>query len=354
MPRALLAGLGAMLVIGVALIVVLILGGQTPAASTTTARAAAQAAYAPPPLATYDERSPHVASALNVYATQGAVRGAASAPSSTLPPVSPGAFAAPVAAYLAYSGRVLGVMEGQISSLKTALASGDRAQSQRTWLAAYASYLRLGGVYLEGQLATLNQAIDGTPGGLAGGVTSPRFSGLHRIEYGLWTGQPPTALEPWATRLGADVRRLRAMMPKVQISPLDYATRAHEILEDAVRDLLSGTDVPWSGAGVVGTNAGLVATTEIVNTLAPVLNVREGVLATVRSDLSGLRTTLESIARAHGGQLPTDAGLSQMQSEELDASTGQALEGLAQVPGALETTAAATPQIPQSAVKLDP
>ena len=37
--------------------------------------------------------------------------------------------------------------------------------------------------------------------------------------------------------------------------------RAHEILEDALRDLLSGVDVPWSRDGVLATAAGVAATT---------------------------------------------------------------------------------------------
>ena len=66
------------------------------------------------------------------------------------------------------------------------------------------------------------------------------------------------------------------LLPGVEIDPLDYATRAHEILEDAVRDQLSGTDAPWSGAGLLGTAlAGVVATTEVLKTLAPVLQNRE-------------------------------------------------------------------------------
>ncbi len=109
------------------------------------------------------------------------------------------------------------------------------------------------------------------------------------------------------------------------------------------------------GAGVLGTFAGVLATTEVINTLAPVLNTREGVLQTVRADMGSLRSTLASIQRVQGGTLPTTTQLTQAQSEHLDASIGQALEGLAQVPGALETTPApVTPQIPAADVKIDP
>ena len=160
---------------------------------------------------------------------------------------------------------------------------------------------------------------------------------------------------PWARKLTADVARLARLLPDVQIDPVDYATRAHEILEDALRDQLSGTDAPWSGAGVLGISAGVVATTEVIKTLAPVLGAREGALQTVNADLAGLRSTLTSIARAHGGSLPTTAELTQPESERLDGAIGQALEGLAQVPGALETTTAPViPRIPTKDIRIDP
>jgi Imelysin len=307
------------------------------------------------PLAHYLERTPHIASQIVVYGVQGVVQGAPTTPPPELVPVDASAFRQPVARYLAYSGRQLMTMRGDLARLRTALAEGSRARAQSAWLAAYADYLRLGAVYLEGSLGALDRKIDGTAGGLTGGTSSPRFSGLHRLEFGLWTGASLSSLEPWATHLQTDVIALQRMLPSVRIAPLDYATRAHEILEDAVRDLLSGTDVRWSGAGVLGTAAGVAATTEVVNTLAPVLGQREGVLAVVNADLRGLRSTLASIKRSHGGSFPADAQLTQLESERLDAAVGQALEGLAQVPGALETVnATQPPAIPAANARTDP
>ena len=67
------------------------------------------------------------------------------------------------------------------------------------------------------------------------------------------------------------VRRLRRTVPKIEITPLDYAIRAHEILEDAQRDMLSGVAAPYSGAGVRATAASLEATDAVIGTLRPLL-----------------------------------------------------------------------------------
>jgi hypothetical protein len=127
-----------------------------------------------------------------------------------------------------------------------------------------------------------------------------------------------------------------------------------------VRDLLSGTDVPWSAEGVLGTYAGLQATEAVMSTLAPVLHTTTIVQgysapeqrssATVDADLAGLTGVLRSLATGNGGAMPTNSQLTQAQAERLDGAVGQALEGLAQIPGMLETsTPTATPQIPTSA-----
>jgi iron uptake system EfeUOB component EfeO/EfeM len=308
-------------------------------------RPTASAPYTLTPFATYEARAPHVLSSTVINSAQGAVEGAASTPPSVLPPLPASVFNRPTAQYRAYAVGQLGLMEGQVSHLQSALAANDRTGAQVAWRAAYASYLRLGAVYLVGPLATLNQAIDGNPGGLPGGTSSPQFTGLHRIEYGLWTSTEPRALLNQARQLNLNVHRLRGVVGKVSIEPLEYATRAHEILEDAARDLLSGTDVPWSQEGVLATNAGLQATEEVLATLHPLLVGRENTTPVVKAELAALRSVMASLAAAHGGHLPSNAQLTQAQTELLDGTLGGTLEALSQVPGALETEL--PPQIPQ-------
>jgi iron uptake system EfeUOB component EfeO/EfeM len=342
------AGLGAALVVFV-LVSVLGFGGGShtmPAPHPATTDAASD----PVPLARYFEQAPHITSRLVITALQGEVSGAPLVPPPEAPPVAASAFAEPVAQYIAYSQAQLKLMAGPITALETALAANDRSAAQAAWKDAFSRYLHLGAVYLEGPISDLNDRIDGSPGGLSGGTASPQFTGLHRIEYGLWTGAAPNSLLRSARRLSSDVNALRAQLGHVSIDSLDYATRAHEILEDAQRDLLSGTDVPWSQQGVLGTAAGLAATREVVSTLRPLLRTYAQVLDT---DLGQLSAVMSSLSRAHGGTLPTNTELSQTQTEELDAAVGQALEGLSQVPGEIETRPPPTiPPIPSKDLEI--
>ncbi len=272
-------------------------------------------------------------------------------PGAGLAPVSPAAFARPTAAYRAYAERWAAILARELPRLHAALGGGTRAAAQREWSSAYSDYLHLGAVYnlLPG---TLDEQIDGLPGALPGagaGAPVPAFSGLHRIEMGLWTGASPASLVPWVARLQADARTLQRVLPAVQIDPIDYAARAHEILEDAQRDLLSGADVPWSGAGVLGTAAGLAATREVVGTLTPLLERRDSTLLSVDNWLFRLQAVLQRLRAAHGGTWPSLGELTLTEREQLDGTVAGALGPLSQIPGSVETTRPPVfPRLPRS------
>jgi hypothetical protein len=257
---------------------------------------------------------------------------------SDLSPIPPAAFHRPVAEYRSYAEAWSVKFGGAVSRLRAALATNDRGASESAWATAFTDYLHLGAVY-----GLLPDALDRELAGVPQTVGERDFPGLHRIEMGLWTGAAPRSLTPLATAIGRAVVRLRKTLPSVAISPLDYATRAHEILEDAQRDYMSGSDVPWSQAGVLATEAGVLATDKVISTLVPLLQGRDNTLVESQNWLAQLQSTLVSVRR-RDGTWPTLAQLSTPQRERIDGSLAGALGALEEVPGTLET--AAVPDIP--------
>jgi iron uptake system EfeUOB component EfeO/EfeM len=247
---------------------------------------------------------------------------------SELSPLPPHAFTSPEDEYRAYARRWISSALAGAASLRDALVAGDRRAAIATWEATWSDYLHLGAVYLSGEAATLNRAIDGTPGGLPKGTSDPDFTGLHRIEMGLWSGANLHTLISYDNRLESELERLRDVVARVQITPLEYATRSHEIVEDAQRDLLSGIEVPWSHQGVLGTAAGLAATEEVFHTLEPLLSGRENTEGEVRTELQMLSGVLAAIRRRHGGRYPSLAQLGSYEHEQLDGYTAGALSAL--------------------------
>jgi iron uptake system EfeUOB component EfeO/EfeM len=244
------------------------------------------------------------------------------APRPEFGPLPERAFDRPIARYRVYSARQATAMDTQVRALDRALRAGDRVAARGAWTAAYARYLRIGAAY--GALGDLDAAI---------------VADRERIERGLWTHESLPALRPAATRLGRDVRALRRAVPRVEITPRDYAVRGHEILEDAQRDMLSGVAAPYSGAGVLATAASLEATEAVVDTLRALLATR-GAIAPIDSGLVRLRRELTAIRRAHDGRWPALGALSRRERQRLNGRLGAGLELLARLPGALETTRA--------------
>lgn len=275
-----------------------------------------------------------------------AVRRAAEAhPERATPDTAPlpvAAFGGPIAAYRRYAHRQAVALAGRVGRLTAALRRGDRPAARSAWRSAFRRYLLIGAAY--GALGALGDAIDGTPGGLPGGVRDPAFTGLHRVEHDLWTGRPAAAIVPVARRLARDVARLPRRVQTVELPPLDYATRAHEILEDAQRDALTGRAAPWSGAGLVATDAAVDATDVVLGTLEPLLRGRGNALQPVQTRMATLRRALASVIRRHGGRVPRLDALGHAERGRLNGALGAALEALADVPGALETTL--PPEIP--------
>jgi iron uptake system EfeUOB component EfeO/EfeM len=264
---------------------------------------------------------------------------------SELSPLPPSAFTGPENEYRVYARRWIANALAGAASLQRALAADDRPAAMAAWGATWSDYLHLGAVYLTGAAATLNRAIDGTTSGLPEGSSDPRFVGLHRIEMGLWTGASPRSLVGYDRHLEVDLERLRGVVARVAITPLEYATRSHEIIEDAQRDFLSGVEVPWSGQGVLGTAAGLAATEEVFHTLEPLLSGRENTEGEVRTELRMLSGVLAAIRHHHGGRYPSLAELGPHEHEQLNGYVAGALSALEEMPGTLETEA--RPPIPK-------
>lgn len=149
-----------------------------------------------------------------------------------------------------------------------------------------------------------------------------------------------------AAQLQADVGQLVHVLPTVGLPAADYVTRAHEILEDAERDFLSGASVPWSGQGVLATQASLSATDVVIDTLGSLIG--QPLYSNVTGRLATLQRVFNSIRANHAGTLPTLSGLSPEERERLDGATAGALQELQAIPVYLDATPVrAIPALPR-------
>jgi iron uptake system component EfeO/high-affinity iron transporter len=245
--------------------------------------------------------------------------------------VTPDDYRRPIAAYKRYVGRQLGALLGDAATLRGAIARHDLARARAAWLAADARYESIGAAY--GAFGDLDAAINGRPAGLAGGVRSPDFTGLHRIELALWERRSTREAAAPAADLTRAVARLRAKVATMTIDPLEYSLRAHEVLEDGIHLQLSGQASPWSGSALVALRAEIKGTNVVLGTLEPMLARRDagGALPQARRALRRLSAALERLDRPDGS-LPRWDRVSQRDRELVDGLTAGAAEQLAFVP----------------------
>lgn len=246
-----------------------------------------------------------------------AVTGGAGGPAvPAVAPVSDKDLKAPADSFTSYLSDQLALLDTQTGDLAAKIGDPDAAKA--AWLTAQLTWERLGAAY--GQFEDLGVAIDGLPQGLPQGVNDPGFTGLHRVEYGLWHGQSAAELAPVAAKLHDDVRTLRE---KLTFDPTDLPLRAHEILEDALRRHLDGVTDQGSNTVFLLVGADVEATNAVLDRLAPLLEARKpGLVATARTQLAAITGAL-----ATGNH------------QVVDARVGAAVETLSAVPTLLEVRA---------------
>ena len=187
--------------------------------------------------------------------------------------------AGPLAKYNGYVESQLGVFQGEVAALSSDINSGNLAAAKTDWLKAELTWDTIGALY--GNIGKLQDDINGTAAGHPAGTATPTWNGLHRVEYLLWGGQPAAAIEPYMNNLTQFVGDLIVLWDTTH--PLTanlMSTRAHEMLEDAQRDVMSGNDNYGSGTSLEQVAADIQGDKVILNDLAHLLDQRDPKLVT--------------------------------------------------------------------------
>jgi len=258
---------------------------------------------------------------VQVTAAAANAAGAGAAPVA-VKPVTVGELTGPNNEYRAYAARQLTGLSADVARIEADLGSHDAAAAKRDWLAAQLDWERVGASY--DSFGDLGLAVDGPPG-------------LRRLEYGLWHGQSAATLLPVARVLGKNVTAVQHNLGSDDLAgdPANLPVRAHEILEDALRDHLSGIDDQGGGAAFAMTYADGQVTRAVLGYLTPLINARQpGLVATAQSQLDTLLQAL--LATRVDGQWESLSAVPRRAHDNVDAAIGAVLETLASVPDLLE------------------
>ena len=260
---------------------------------------------------------------------------AAPAAPAAVKPVTLQELTGPNREYESYAAADLRTLAGALATIKTDLRQGNLSAARTDWLTAQLDWEKAGASY--DSFGADGTAVDGLPDGLVNGVNDQDFTGLHRLEYGLWHGQSAATLLPVVNVLAKDVATVQQNLTSSDLAgdPTNLPLRTHEILEDALRDHLSGIDDEGSGDAYPATCADLQVTRVVLGELAPLINERAPrLLPTARAQMNTLEQALLA-TRAHG-QWASISSASLSQRQRVDGAIGALLETLSSVPDLLE------------------
>lgn len=273
----------------------------------------------------------HTMTSATVVATGSGVTGSSAA----VKPVTVAELTPANKAYQGYARSVLSTLRTQVSVVRADLVRGDLAAARGDWFPAQLSWERVGASY--DSFGDAGVAVDGLPDGLAGGVHDKNFTGLHRLEYGLWHGQSAAQLLPVVTTLATDIGTVQKTLTSDDIAgdPTNLPLRAHEALEDALRDHLSGQDSQGGGAGYAMTYADSQVTRTVLRELAPLITARRPTLVgTAERQIRTLQRAL--LATQQGGHWRPIASADLTHRQAVNGAIGTLLETLSAVPDLLE------------------
>lgn len=240
------------------------------------------------------------------------------------------------AKYQDYVLTVLPAVESGLNRVKAALGGGDTAGAKAAWLDAMTAWEKVGASY--NSFGEAGTAVAGLPDGFADGVRDPEFSGIRRIEYGLWTGEPSATLTAQVDKTLEGLTKVRTDLRTDDIAgdPITLTKRAQEILEDALRDHLTGVSDQGAHAGYAATAADVEATRAVLRVLEPLLAPRvPDLLPTARRELDDITKALDAVKRPDGTYPPLEQPALALR-QKINGTVGQALETLSAVPNLLE------------------
>jgi len=250
-------------------------------------------------------------------------------------PVTTADLAAPNKRYQAYAARDLVTLAADVATLRADIAAGNLGKARTDWLTAQLDWERVGASY--DSFGDEGLAVDGLPDGYPQGVNDPGFTGLHRIEYGLYHRQTAAQLLPVVDQLVKGVATVQRKLTSDDEAgdPTQLPLRVHEILEDALRDHLSGLDDEGAHMAYAETYADTQVDRVVLGEVADLVNARDpGLVATITSQENTLQTAL--LATQSNGQWQPSTQVSLAARQRVDAAMGAMLETLSIEPNLLE------------------
>jgi iron uptake system component EfeO len=133
------------------------------------------------------------------------------------------------------------------------------------------------------------------------------FTGFHRLEKDLWTSGDISRSGPIADRLMTDVKEVVAKANAEQLSPLNLANGAKELLDEVATGKITGEEERYSHTDLWDFHANVEGSKAAVAALRPALEQRDpALIKTLDAEFANVEATLARYQAGDGWKLHTE------------------------------------------------
>ncbi len=196
---------------------------------------------------------------------------------------------AAVDAYRAYAQAQADATVPLVAALRDAVAAGDRELAKTLYAPSRVPWESIEPV--AESFGDLDPRIDAREADLAEGEA---FTGWHRLEKALWTGEELAPVAPVADQLLADVEELAQRTPNAALTPTSIGNGAKELLDEVATGKVTGEEEAFSHTDLVDFQANLDGAAKALEVLRPLVEANDPDLVTeLDARFAEVRTALD-------------------------------------------------------------
>lgn len=133
------------------------------------------------------------------------------------------------------------------------------------------------------------------------GVDDPAFTGWHRLEFLLFEKNTTEGGAPFADQLDKDVASLKEEFAKVEVTPLDVANGAAELIEEVSEGKITGEEDRYSKTDLWDFDANVQGSQAAIDKLSPALKEADpALLGKIDAGISEVFDTMRPLRKGDG------------------------------------------------------
>jgi len=239
---------------------------------------------------------------LHVTPSEAATAEAAAQPAIT-------AFIGPLAEYKVFLTLKANAFVKAAGALADAVKAGNIDEAKALYPAARAAYAEIEPE--ASRFADLHNSIDGLADYLEKRENDPAFTGLHRIEFALFSQDSTDGLAPVADKLVADAASLQQRLKDARTQPADLADNAQRLASSVAAAIAAGED-HYANTDLAAYAANLDSMRKVAGLLGPVApSGSKDLVASLDADVAALTAKFDALkqgdAYASYTDVPADA-----------------------------------------------